>query len=204
MNRNRNILKIIRNSVNAIAFSAASLSAPTAAHAGPNPFIGELMLFSGSFCPRGWSTADGQLLPISANSALFSILGTAYGGDDRSTFALPDLRGRVPLSQGTSPGLSSVKLGEKSGAESTTLSVNQMPVHNHTATATSALNGTGTVADAGVVGGNSLARTGSNSIYNATAPSVVMASGSVTTAITVDNNGGGQPVTIRNLYQGMQ
>ena len=198
------MLKMIRNSAAAIAVATASLSAPTVAQAGANPFIGEMMLFGGTFCPRGWSTAEGQLLPISSYSALFSILGTNFGGDGRSTFGLPDLRGRVPLSQGTGPGLSPVRIGEKGGVENVTVSLAQMPSHNHAATATSTLNGTGSQADAGVVAGNSLARTGTNSIYNATAPAIAMAAGSVATAVTVAANGGGQPVAIRNPYLGMQ
>ncbi len=81
------------------------------------PFIGEIIMFGGTFAPRGWTFCDGQLLPIAQHTALFSILGTTYGGDGRTTFALPDLRGRVPLHPGTGPGLTPRKLGEKGGTE---------------------------------------------------------------------------------------
>lgn len=96
------------------------------------PFLGEIILFAGNFAPRGWAFCEGQLLPINANQALFSILGTTYGGDGRTTFALPDLRGRAPISSGTGPGLSTHQLGQKGGTESNSLTVNQMPSHNHT------------------------------------------------------------------------
>jgi microcystin-dependent protein len=96
-----------------------------------DPFIGQIVMFAGNFAPQGWALCDGQLLQISQNPALFSILGTTYGGDGRTTFALPDLRGRAPLHPGNGPGLTPRALGEKSGVENVTLSVNQMPTHNH-------------------------------------------------------------------------
>ncbi len=98
-----------------------------------DPFIGEIIMFGGNFAPRGWALCDGQLLPISSNSALFSILGTTYGGDGRTTFALPDLRGRAAVHAGSAPGLSSRPLGQKGGAETTQLQANNLPPHNHPA-----------------------------------------------------------------------
>jgi microcystin-dependent protein len=98
------------------------------------PFIGQLMIFAGNFAPRGWATCDGQILSIAHNTALFSLLGTTYGGNGQTTFALPDLRGRVPMHVGTGPGLSSYVLGEVSGVETVTLINTQMPAHNHTVT----------------------------------------------------------------------
>jgi len=95
------------------------------------PFIGQIMLFAGNFAPRGWMFCHGQLLPISNFSALFSILGTTYGGDGKTTFALPDLRGRAALSAGRGPGLSDHPLGQKSGQETVTLTAAQMPSHSH-------------------------------------------------------------------------
>ncbi len=83
------------------------------------PFIGEIRMFAGNFAPRGWALCDGQLLSIASNAALFSILGTTYGGDGITTFGLPELRGRVPLHPGSGPGLSSYSLGAKAGVEST-------------------------------------------------------------------------------------
>ena len=95
------------------------------------PFVGEIRMFAGNFAPRGWAFCDGQLLAVSQNDALFSLLGTIYGGDGRTTFGLPDLRGRIPLHQGTGPGLSPRPLGSKGGAENVTLTTNQLASHTH-------------------------------------------------------------------------
>ncbi len=95
------------------------------------PFVAQISLFGGNFAPRGWAFCDGQLLAISQNTALFSLLGTTYGGDGRTTFALPDMRGRALLHAGGGPGLTFRGLGDKSGAEEITLTVQQMPSHNH-------------------------------------------------------------------------
>lgn len=95
------------------------------------PFIGEIMLFAGTFAPRGWAFCDGQLLPVSENTALFSILGTSFGGDGRTTFGLPDLRGRVPMHAGSGPGLTPRRIGEMAGEEQVILTEAQMPSHSH-------------------------------------------------------------------------
>lgn len=95
------------------------------------PFVGEIKMFAGNFAPRGYAFCDGQLLAVSQNDALFSLLGTIYGGDGRTTFGLPDMRGRLPVHQGQGPGLSSRRLGAKGGAENTTLRVDQLPPHSH-------------------------------------------------------------------------
>jgi microcystin-dependent protein len=95
------------------------------------PFIGEIIMFAGNFNPRGWAFCQGQILSIAQNTALFSILGTTYGGNGQTTFALPDLRGRVPVGAGQGPGLPSVTLGEVSGSPTHTLIINEMPAHNH-------------------------------------------------------------------------
>lgn len=95
------------------------------------PFVGEIRMFAGNFAPRGWALCDGQLLAVSQNDALFSLLGTIYGGDGRTTFGLPDLRGRLPIHAGTGPGLSPRRLGAKFGTEEETITVNQLPSHTH-------------------------------------------------------------------------
>ena len=95
------------------------------------PFIGQIIMFGGNFAPRSWALCDGQLLPISQNTALFSILGTTYGGDGRTTFALPDLRGRAPIHAGTGPGLPTYRLGQRGGTATEFLNVTQMPSHFH-------------------------------------------------------------------------
>jgi len=99
------------------------------------PFVGEIRMFAGNFAPRAWAFCDGQLLAVSQNDALFSLYGTIYGGDGRTTFGLPDLRGRIPLHMGQGPGLSPRRLGAKSGEERVTLTTNQLASHTHTAQA---------------------------------------------------------------------
>src|SRR2546423_2931994 len=94
------------------------------------PYVGELRMFGGNFAPAGWAFAQGQLIPISQNDALFTLLGTTYGGDGQETFALPNLSGRLPLHQGTLSG-TSFQLGEQGGVESVTLTTNQIPIHSH-------------------------------------------------------------------------
>ncbi|MGH1427601.1 MAG: phage tail protein [Arenicella sp.] len=101
------------------------------------PFVGEIRMFAGNFAPRGWAFCDGQLLAVSQNDALFSLLGTIYGGDGRTTFGLPDMRGRLPIHAGSGPGLSPRRLGAKGGAENVTLTTNQTPSHTHSVSATS-------------------------------------------------------------------
>ena len=95
------------------------------------PFVGQITVFPFNFAPVGWALCEGQLLPISQNTALFSLLGTSYGGDGRTTFALPDLRGRVPVGQGEGPGLSFYDIGEMEGEEAVTLLATQNPPHSH-------------------------------------------------------------------------
>lgn len=94
------------------------------------PYIGELRIYSFTFAPKGWALCNGQILSIAQNQALFSILGTTYGGNGQTTFALPDLRGRVPIHWGSGPGIS-VDLGQRAGEESHTLTIAEMPQHNH-------------------------------------------------------------------------
>jgi len=100
------------------------------------PFIAEIRIFAGTFAPRGWAFCNGQLLPIAQNTALFSLIGTTFGGDGRTTTALPDLRARVPMHPGSGPGLASRRLGERGGTPEVTLTEAQMPGHTHSANAT--------------------------------------------------------------------
>lgn len=146
------------------------------------PFIGEITMFGGNFAPRGWAFCDGQLLPIAQNTALFSILGTTYGGDGRTTFALPDLRGRTPMHPGHGPGLSSRLLGQKGGSEAVTLTANEIPSHSHAANCVTPAGNTNDAAgavwadDAGVSSGT----------YSTATPNATMAAGAI------GNAGGGQ------------
>lgn len=154
------------------------------------PFIGQIQIFGFNFAPRGWALCDGQLLPISQNTALFSLLGTTYGGDGRTTFALPDLRGRVPVHVGNGPGLDTISWGEKGGQIQSQLTVANLPSHSH------ALNGTNGTADQAQPGGNALAQS-SEDQYAAAAPGDAMRAGSV------GNTGGNQAFNIRNPYLGI-
>jgi microcystin-dependent protein len=96
-----------------------------------NPFVAEIRIFAGNFAPKGWAFCNGQILPLSQNTALFSLLGTTYGGNGQSTFALPDMQGRSPMQPGQGPGLSLHDLGEESGSETVTLLVSEIPAHAH-------------------------------------------------------------------------
>lgn len=135
------------------------------------PFIAEIRIFAGNFAPRGWAFCDGQLLPISQNTALFSLIGTTYGGDGRTTTALPNLQGRAPMHPGRGPGLTERRLGQKGGVETVTLSEAQMPNHTHSMNAANR-NGE----DRPAVG-NALARSTGGAMYqtNTTANLVDMA-----------------------------
>lgn len=95
------------------------------------PFIAEIKIFAGNFAPRGWAFCNGQLLPVDQNTALFSLIGTTYGGDGRTTTGLPNLQGRAPMHPGSGPGLTRRRLGERGGFETTTLSATQLPSHTH-------------------------------------------------------------------------
>lgn len=96
------------------------------------PFVGEIRIFGGSFAPAGWAMCQGQSMPISENDTLFNLIGTTYGGDGQETFNLPDLQGRVPMHQGTAPGIGTTHtIGEKAGVESVTLTIQQTPIHTH-------------------------------------------------------------------------
>ena len=151
------------------------------------PFIGQITMFGGNFAPRSWAFCDGQLLAISSHQALFSILGTTYGGDGRTTFGLPDLRGRVPMHPGNGPGLSPRRLGEKAGVEQVALNTNEIPQHTH-ALNNPELRASANPADTNSPGFNALAMAPA---YNDTdTPSVAMHPDSITD-LTLGNTGGG-------------
>lgn len=149
------------------------------------PFLAEIRIMGFNFPPRGWATCDGQILPINQNQSLYSLLGTTYGGDGRTTFALPDLRGRTPVH----PGADGVTLGQKSGEERHTLSSAEMPNHRHNAQGSSA-EGTTPAPQ-----GNVLAATVPSDVYHADVNRVAMRSG------TVANAGGGQAHENMQPYQ---
>jgi microcystin-dependent protein len=127
----------------AVALGGTALTRGRAEASAIDPYLGEIMLFAGSYAPRGWAPCNGQLLPINQNQGLFSLLGTYYGGNGQTTFALPDLRGRAPIHVGQGPGLTDRTLGEQGGEETHLLTVEEMPAHTHLA---SAYSGNGTSA----------------------------------------------------------
>jgi microcystin-dependent protein len=156
-------------------------------------FIGSIVMFAGNFAPRGWAFCQGQLLPIAQNTALFSILGTTYGGNGQTTFALPDLRGRAPIGTGQGPGLTNITLGEAAGSESVTLNVTQMPAHTHAVAcdATSA----GAADPANAFPGNPGALSGAQ-LYGPTA-SATMA------PAMIAPSGGSQPISVQQPFLGI-
>jgi microcystin-dependent protein len=147
------------------------------------PFVGEIRMFAGTFAPRGWALCDGQLLAVSQNDALFSLFGTIYGGDGRTTFGLPDLRGRIPIHEGSGPGLTPRNIGARAGQENVTLTTNQLPSHSHPLQAST------DIADQAAPTGNVTAQPGTADLYFAAAPVGAMASSAIT------NTGGSQPHT---------
>lgn len=158
-----------------------------------DPFIGEIRMFGGNFAPRGWALCNGQLLSIAQNTALFSILGTTYGGNGQTTFALPNLQCRLPMHPGNGPGLTPKVLGEEAGTETVTLLSSNMAPHTHPLMATN------NDADNAHPVGNTLAASsatqGTIANYTNAAPSGQMNPGSIG-----PNAGGGQPVQILNPF----
>jgi len=156
------------------------------------PFLGMIIIVPYNFAPRGWAFCNGQILPIAQNTALFSLLGTTFGGNGQTTFALPDMRGRVSNSSGQGPGLSSYDLGQVGGVESATMTINQMPAHNHQvaclpdeATKPSPQNN---------FPANTTVPTDANSFTYAPTSSALMA------PTTITNTGGSQPFSLIQPY----
>ncbi|WP_299297339.1 tail fiber protein [uncultured Tateyamaria sp.] len=180
----KKILKLTTSLVVA-ATAAASLSfAPQKAHAQAEPLLGQISHFGFNFCPRGWAYTNGALLPIAQNSALFSLLGTIYGGDGRTTFALPDTRGRMMFNLGSGPGLPTYQIGQRGGTFTKTLFASELPAHNHPAFAVNKnTSAGGGYADAAGPGGDTLATPDFNdpnnsnpdiNIYSNLSPNVAM------------------------------
>ena len=176
------------------------------------------MIFAGNFNPNGWLLCNGQLLAISQNTALFSLIGTYYGGNGQTTFAIPDLRGRMLVGMGQGPGLDQVYLGEQSGTNSETLLTSNLPIHTHTATVAA---GTGTTAltlyavsetgNRAAPSGNNLAASRSIAVadYNSTGTTVALNAGSVSNIsfgapkVTIASAGSSTPIDIRQPYLGI-
>lgn len=182
-----------RGRLSAAVLATAAFFAPGVASADADPLIGEIMQVGFTFCPRGWLEANGALLSIASNTALFSLYGTTYGGDGRTTFALPDLRGRFPMGWGSGPGLPPKNLGQRGGSETQTLAVAQMPAHGH------AVNANNLDGDKPGPGGKLLAAapnggTGEETIYSSEPATVTMSPSMIA------NTGGSQPFSVMNPY----
>ncbi len=172
-----------------------------------DPFLGEIRMFAGNYAPQGWAFCNGQLLAIASNTALFSLLGTTYGGDGRTNFALPNLGGRVPVGTGQAPGLSLVTLGEQAGSETVQLTTGQLPAHAPqvsvnvaipaVAESTTAVNAPAANLNLGPVGAGGRAGT----LYAPDAPGVTLKP--FAAQVTVQPVGNNQPVPVRDPYLGM-
>jgi len=176
-----------------------------------DPFIGEIRMLAFTYAPRGWAFCQGQVLSIAQNSALFALLGTTYGGNGTSNFQLPDLRSRTPVGTGPGSPYPAVILGQAGGAPTTNLNVNQMPIHTHTAAATSGMNVGGTpvnpalAPNAGnnILGGSLGGSPQAAAIWSSELSDGVTLGNTISTNVTLQTTGGGQPIDIRNPYLGI-
>lgn len=162
--------------------------------------IGEIRLFAGNFAPQSWAFCQGQLLSLMQNQALFAILGTTYGGNGQTTFALPDLRGRMAIGTGQGPGLSPIDLGEVGGDQSTTLTQNQMPLHTHSLRVSDAVATSVTPVAGSVLAVAQDINTDPVKIYSSATPNVDLGTAQAT---AIQATGGNQPFSIRNPFLGL-
>jgi microcystin-dependent protein len=212
--------RAFRQSLTALTLIAGAAGFNTANACSPDGYLGSLSVFAGNFAIRGCAFAEGQLLPISSNTALFSLLGTIYGGDGRTTFALPDTRGRSVVGAGTGPGLSPVLVGQKGGSETVTLTVADLPAHTHDATVEFDVTGLEALLNAyqpaqgngkNASGSDQYINTATGTTFSNDVPNVtlspmsidIVASGDPGGTVTVESTGGGTAVNIRDPYIGM-
>lgn len=175
-----------------LLFTIFSLFSSKNVSAQSEPYVGQIMIFAGNFAPRGWAICDGSLLSVNQYNALYAILGTMYGGDGRSTFGLPDLRGRVPVGVGTGQGLTTVVNGQMAGTETVTLTTANLPAHSHT------LNGSTAAGNSNVPTSNFHADTSVlDKDYTSTANLVQM------NPLSIGTTGSSSPVQIRQPYTGL-
>jgi len=159
------------------------------------PFVAQIMMFGGNFAPRGWAFCNGQILSIAQNTALFSLLGTTYGGNGQTTFALPNLQGRAPIHAGQSPGTSQYALGEMAGTENVTLISAQMPIHTHTTVVTINANASPQTASAEPTDAVMAGGSGQN-IYATGAPDGTTTMNAGMATAVVGMAGGSQPFSV--------
>lgn len=161
------------------------------------PYIGAIFMFAGNFAPRGYALCQGQLLSISQNAALFSILGTTFGGNGTTNFALPDLQGRAPIGQGNGAGLSPVQLGQSGGVQNATILTSNMPQHNHLVNVSTASGAQTTPANNFIAPGIDSQQGNVVGFNSSATPGATLAQGSVTFT------GNGIPLNIQNPYLGI-
>jgi len=193
--------------VPALVLAFAVCGAPGPAHAcSPEPYIASVCITAANFCPRGYATADGQILPIAQHAALFSLIGTIYGGDGRATFALPDLRGRSPVHSGDGPALAKISQGQKGGAEMVTQSTAQMASHSHDSVTTALLGGQSgaNTGDNSDLSGRVLAGRNNAKIYGPGPVDATLESGSIVATTTVADAGASQPQENRSPFLGLR
>lgn len=166
-----------------------------------DPYLGEVRIFAGNYAPQGWFPCDGRLLPISQYTALFSLLGTMYGGDGVTTFGLPDLRGRVVMSFGQGPGRSAYSQGETGGQENVTMLASQMPPHTHAATATVKVNASAANRGAVNTPAGSVPGPNNNAYLPAPDGTTTMNAGMVTVSVTNAAAGNGLPLPTLPPFQ---
>ena len=170
-----------------------------------NPFIGQLGLVPYNFTPRGWIACEGQLLPIASNTTLFSLIGTTYGGDGRTTFALPDLRGRTPVSPGNGPGLDPIRWGETFGSQGVTLTTANLPTHDHPVAQSGDLKlGSSRGNTASGDGAYLASDTGADAIFNGAAAAGTSLAGPGDRQYDMVPTGGGQEVSTRSPFIGLR
>lgn len=162
------------------------------------PFIGEISLFGGNFAPRGWALCAGQLLPISQNTALFSLVGTTYGGDGRTTFGLPNLQGRAAVGSGNGPGLSNAIIGQRTGVETVAPTTAELPSHTHSVTSTTSFDAQSGEATQHSPAGGALSEPTVQGmagvlLYSELTPDTVLEGGSVSGTLEVANTGSSTP-----------
>lgn len=189
-------MRDLKQTILAVSAAAATLTGSPASACNTEPYLGSVCIVAFTFCPRGYLEAAGQIMSIAQNTALFSLVGTTYGGDGQVTFALPDLRGRVPRGLGQGPGLGGVDQGDKAGLENVTLTSTQMPPHTHAAQ----MNATGSPGTADSPAGALPAKAASGLPYGSGGAAVTM-SGS---AVTIGVAGSGQPFTVLDPYLGLR
>lgn len=188
--------KTLHKTFIAVAIFGSLFSTSASATCSVEPMIASICITAATFCPRGYADAAGQTMSIAQNTALFSLVGTTYGGNGQTTFTLPDLRARVPVGVDAGPGLTPIQQGEQSGQENITLTVSQMPLHTHSAQ----LKGTAAAGNTDSPAGAVAAKLARSNIYSSGAPDTAMAA----SAITVGTAGASQPVNVRNPYLGLR